>query len=75
MTGREKRANIAGWLDASTALTRTVIEALRAAEQMKGDGGRNLIECPPGVFKELLAAESSTARVASWLLDNSFKLD
>jgi hypothetical protein len=42
---------------------------------MKDEHGRRKVECPPAVYQELLAAEANLARVASWLLDNSFKLD
>lgn len=76
MNGREFRANAAGWLDSATTLTRTVIETLKAGEQMKDETGRRpKVECPQAVYQELMAAESHLARVASWLLDNSFKLD
>jgi hypothetical protein len=75
MNGREFRANAAGWLDSATTLTRTVIETLKAGQDMRDEHGRPKVECPQAVYQELLAAESHLARVASWLLDNSFKLD
>ena len=75
MDGKEFRANAAGWLDAATSNVRTVIECLKEGEKMRDKDNRKKVECPNAVYQELTLAEAHLARVASWLLDSSFKLD
>jgi hypothetical protein len=70
MKAAEFRANAAGYLDSATMLTRTVIEALRAGEQMTDETGRRQkIACPSALYDQLMDAEKLLQRVAGWLLD------
>lgn len=70
MNAAEFRANAAGYLDSATMLTRTVVEALRAGEQMMDETGRRRkVECPQAVYDELMEAEKHLVKVAGWLID------
>lgn len=72
MKPAEFRANAAGYLDGATMLVRTVVEALKAGEQMLDETGkRRKIEVPTAVYDVLMDAEKHLQKAAGWLVDSS----